>query len=591
MVRRIGVIFLSMSLILGAVAAHCPARQIIQDSSLSDEGWRELSYIPLPQEYKDYKWRAGFDFAHLRDVVIPDMKTGQTIMFVGLAISMSMLCAAAVKWLAAKLLGEAAVVAGQQATHWDKLRGGAEAATGSGAGTGAAFGVEKGLGKIGINLEWPQTVTDQVRFLETELGISDYYVFGAAKAWVSEVTLPLGTRMQLRIGSSYDYYNMGYPPGEFRIIYDSWPRVLRWKTPDLDFEKLDARVWERDITGKLQPTTVRRVFPYEVVDGKIFPFTREGKPSGLSVRPDTPKKGGKIVGKVSLKYLPQLGESGLREVHVCSPVNQGVWAKKLDDYAFAIVINRRTVSATPSKKELNVGEKLVISVEVAGFHPAKATIRASDGKVYPREDWAGAILRGASLQGAGITETKVEHERERTLLKGTPREGGKVNLVLQTRDGPLIWEEVATVEDDLFSGSWQGTIRGRRIKGRHPPEFFEKGGREITHRPPVGVWESPRPFKFRVTKEDEQAIRVFFGSAERGYVFNLYDNVARHARRDEDFTPAPRGISIVYRHWDWTLTFKKNEVYGKVYCTTMFDDRLWEKEEFEIQAKRVEQMD
>ena len=123
MVRRIGVIFLSMSLILGAVAAHCPARQIIQDSSLSDEGWRELSYIPLPQEYKDYKWRAGFDFAHLRDVVIPDLKTGQTIMFVGLAISMSMLCAAAVKWLAAKLLGEAAVVAGQQATHWENYEG------------------------------------------------------------------------------------------------------------------------------------------------------------------------------------------------------------------------------------------------------------------------------------------------------------------------------------------------------------------------------------------------------------------------------------------------------------------------------------
>jgi hypothetical protein len=452
MVRRIGVIFLSMSLILGAVAAHCPAVQIIQDSSLSDEGWRELSYIPLPQEYKDYKWRAGFDFAQLRDVVIPGLKRGQTVMFVGLAISMSMLCAAAVKWFAAKLFGEAAVVAGQQATHWDKLRGGAEAATGSGVGTGAAFGVEKGLGKvlglIGINLEWPQTVTDQVRFLETELGISDYYVFGAAKAWVSEVTLPLGTRMELRIGSSYDYYNMGYPPGEFRIIYDSWPRVLRWKTPDLDFEKLDARVWERDITGKLQPTTVRRVFPYEVVDGKIFPFTREGKPSGLSVQPDTPKKGGKIVGKVSLKYLPQLGESGLREVHVCSPVNEGVWAKKLDDYAFAIVTNKRTVSPTPSKEKLNVGEELIVSVKIDGFHPAEATMRASDGKVYPWEDWAGAILRGASLKGAGITETDMKHERERTLLKGTPQEPGKVKLVLSTRDGPVVWE-VATVEKEV----------------------------------------------------------------------------------------------------------------------------------------------
>ena len=448
MLRKIGLVFVIASLFLSMVVGNSSA-DWWRATHFSD-GWYALRKVPLPQGYEKYWWIGGCDFAHVRKFMMLEMKI---LRWIG-NTSLSALISYIVGWVVGG--GSVAATATGALTEEAKKKA-AEAAAREAlksAGGGAIFGNVANL--FGYNLAElfvPYTIDDlnkKIEFLRSELGISDYYVFGKAyrpqrpEGQGGSVTLALGARMSLRMGSTRDYFGMGYPR-ELRVIAEHWPRVLRWKTPELDFGKLDSRVWERGITGELRPSTVQRVFAYEVVDGKKIPYTTEGKPSRLPVRLDTPKKGGKIVGKVRLRYLKKLGESGLREVHVCSPVNEGVWAKKLDDYAFAIVINRRTVSATPSKKELNVGEKLVVSVEVAGFHPAKATIRASDGKVYPWEDWADAILRGASLQGAGITETEMVHEHERTLLKATAKKPGKVKAVLQTRDGPVEWE-LATAE-------------------------------------------------------------------------------------------------------------------------------------------------
>lgn len=452
MFRKIGLVFVIASLFLSMVVGNSSA-DWWRPLHFSD-GWYALRKVPLPQGYEKYWWIGGCDFADVHKRVMLDMKIWR---WVG-NTSLSALISYIVGW---GLGGGTVAGAATGALTEEAKKKAAEAAAAQAlksAGGGAFLGNLANL--FGYNLAElfvPYTIDDlnkNIEFLRSELGISDYYVFGRAtrpqgpEGQGGSVTLALGAQMNLRMGSPLgDYFGMGYPR-ELRVITEDWPRVLRWKTPELDFGKIDSRVWERGITGELRRSTVQRVFAYEVVDGKKIPYTTEGKPSRLPVQPDTPEKGGKIVGKVRLRYLKKLRETGLREVHVCSPVNEGAWAKKLDDYAFAIVINTTTVSATPSKKELKVGDELVVAVEVKGFHPAKGSIGGSDGKAYPWKKWAGAILRGASLEAPGITETELVHERERTLLKATVKEPGKVKAVLQTRDGPVEWE-VATVEKEV----------------------------------------------------------------------------------------------------------------------------------------------
>jgi len=451
--KRIGTVCLVATLLLSLVAGSCVA-----DSwgSLGwSDNWKAQCGIPLPSGYESWHWLGGCDFGEVRGSRMRLMK------FFRLAGDCSL--AALVGYFIGLTLGGAWALEGakQAALAKTSLRG--AILGGPIFGSGLSLGGKSPSEWVAVmNTRCPtvEALEKQITDLRFKAGISDYYTFARAVAPNytpviaggpephEMITVPLGARMKLRLGSSGDYYNLGYPPGEFRIVYDAWPRVIRLMTPTLDFGRLDARVWEMDITGKLQPTTVKCVFAYEAVDGKVFPLPRKGNSPGLSVQPDTPQKGGRIEGKVSLRYHPRLGETGLREVHLSSPVNQGVLSKKIDHHAFAIVINKRTVFVTPSKKELKVGDELVVVVKVKGFHFATESIPRSDGKTYAWNDWVGAILRGASLQGAGITETEMVHDHEHTLLKGTPREGGKVKLVLPTRDGPVVWE-VATVEKEV----------------------------------------------------------------------------------------------------------------------------------------------
>ncbi len=186
------------------------------------------------------------------------------------------------------------------------------------------------------------------------------------------------------------------------------------------------------------------------------------------------------------------------------------------------------------------------------------------------------------------TKPPDDPQDEGTVYAQSPEAGTEVDI----GDGCTVnyYGKVEKGEVGPFVGRWKGTIRSRRVKGRHPPEWFAKGGREITEDLPVGEWEEARPFEFRVVREGGQTIRVFFGSADKGDVFVLKDNVARYQSRNKNFTQdsSPGVISIVQRDWDWTLTRTEDEIHGKVYCTTKFSDGLSEREEFEIKAKYTE---
>jgi len=289
--------------------------------------------------------------------------------------------------------------------------------------------------------------------MKSELGISDYYAFGKAYNYQKGVTtLPLGAWINLRIAPTKAYFNMGYP-SEFRIIYEKWPRVIRLKIPKLDFADLDSRVWEQNISGESQPITLQRLFAYERLNSEKKLSTQKEKfyPLGIE-KSDSIKEGGKIIGEISFKYLPGLGIAGLREVYLCSPINEGLKFKDLDDYTFAIVTNKETVTVTGPSLPVNIGEEILIKVKIEGFHKKSAPVLRPDGGNYQYKDVADAIFRGTYCQGAGVQETHIEHDLDTeptvTLLKCTPTKSGKVQVILPTRQGPVVWEEVATVLPD-----------------------------------------------------------------------------------------------------------------------------------------------
>jgi len=430
MLRRVGVIFLSVVLILSISPVHSAGESFVPKTPT--EGWRKLTETPLPQGLEDWKWAGAFDFAELRDVWLPTMGAVQVGAYVVLGVSLSLL----VTWAIVKLL---AIKGG-----WTAMKA-AEATLGQSVWGDIIGGSAASIYALMNPLSLPQQAQD----LKTELGISDYYVFGqAAKAWpfprpdiprtqklAGGMLVPLGAWMKLRVNPAAD-------GGRYPALY-----CLR--DPELDFWKLGSRVWERSLSGQLKPTTVPLVFGYEAAQGRIIPYRRGEKLPTFPVRADTPAKVGRILGSFRLRSDPEWGMAGLREVHLCSPANEGFAVKGLDDYVFAIVINKETVTVKgpPPALRPKVEEELEVRVHVQGFHTGKARIRTSDGRQYPWEEIAESIFRGAALQGAGITGTYINHSRRDrcTFLRATLAKTGEVNAVLQTIHGPVTWK-VTTVE-------------------------------------------------------------------------------------------------------------------------------------------------
>jgi len=315
MLRRVGVIFLSVVLILSISPVHSAGESFTPKTPT--EGWRKLTETPLPQGLEDWKWAGAFDFAELRDVWLPTMG--------GMRLGAYALAGTALGLLFAWGMGKLIVV-GKGLAYTAP----AKVTAGQGAFAGFAGSIAGGIHDI----MHPNSLPKQAQDLKTELGISDYYVFGqAGKAWpfprpdiprvaklMGTMLVPLGAWMKLRVNPAAD-------GGRYPALY-----CLR--VPELDFWKLGSRVWERSLSGQLKPTTVPFVFGYDAAQGRIIPYRRGEKLPTFSVRADTPAKGGRILGSFRLRSDPEWGMAGLREVHLCSPANEGFAVKGLDDYVY-----------------------------------------------------------------------------------------------------------------------------------------------------------------------------------------------------------------------------------------------------------------
>jgi len=163
MLRRVGVIFLSVVLILSISAVHSAGESFVPKTPT--EGWRKLTETPLPQGLEDWKWAGAFDFAELRDVWLPTMGAVQVGAYVVLGVSLSLL----VTWAIVKLL---AIKGG-----WTAMKA-AEATLGQSVWGDIIGGSAASIYALMNPLSLPQQAQD----LKTELGISDYYVFGQAMA-------------------------------------------------------------------------------------------------------------------------------------------------------------------------------------------------------------------------------------------------------------------------------------------------------------------------------------------------------------------------------------------------------------------------
>jgi len=431
LLRKIGVVLVGAVFILGVITTNCSARVFFSGGDEeSAAGWRVLCDTDLPPGYEYYKWYKGYDFVGIRTLV-GEVKSQMGVAYMVAGVCLGYVLGVALHYLATITIGGKIAITAEQAG----LMG--SAATAVAQDRSSSYHRDKKFSSI----------SDQIKQLKG-LGISDYYVFGEAcrapdAVMTTPTSLTLGDRsIWLPLGA---WMKLEVMPKKPR------PRVFRLKDPQFDFRKLGSRVWERSLSGWFQPTTVPFVFAYEVADGQIIPYAGGGgRPAEIKVIPYTPSGGGKVVGTFRLGRHPnpKLRMGGLREIHLCSPVNRGVRVKKLDDYAFAIILNRMTVSKLVTfPSEPKVDQELEVRVNIPGFHTGISTIHGSDGRQYRWEDIADAIFEGAFLDGAGIKATRIEHQRSNrcTVLRGTPTKPGEVKVVLPTIHGSAVLE-ASTVE-------------------------------------------------------------------------------------------------------------------------------------------------
>ena len=294
------------------------------------------------------------------------------------------------------------------------------------------------------HLEWPTdgSLELQVAKMDSDLGISDYYVFGVAAINFNEGKdwIPLGANVKIRVKPT------DREPGMF---VKEHPTVIRLSHPRFRLQDLKSRVWEKDIRGKLRPTTVDCVFSYEVYRGKKVAEPGGEKLARRWVQAGSPEKGGLVRGTVLLTKLPKLDFAGLREIHLCSPVNKGPMRRLPDDCAFALLLKHSTVRyKCPDTPPLpKTDEELEIKIKIKGFYTDKSKMIGPDEWRFGWEEIADAVFEGAQLEGAGIRKTTVEHKDTYTILRGIPRKSGWVNVVLKTIDDPLRFERVIEVSE------------------------------------------------------------------------------------------------------------------------------------------------
>ncbi len=265
---------------------------------------------------------------------------------------------------------------------------------------------------------------ETMRMLKEELGMSDHFVIGWAECNTKDYIVPVGARVYLHATSEK------VPPiPPTRIVCLKFPYV---KTQP----ELGSILYELNLEGRLQTVTVKRVFSYQTVNGKRI----EDRKNPLTSF--TTNDSGQIFGIFEIQKDPVLGDGGLRELHVYSPVNKGLLDQKIDDYVFALVLNDETVEVEArGPQNIKWGDEIEFNVRIKGFHQnyPMANVYGSDGKSYPWVHLADDVFRGAFCEGpkGERLETRVaNYEARGTSVYCKPRSEGNVTLKLQTLHGP-----------------------------------------------------------------------------------------------------------------------------------------------------------
>jgi hypothetical protein len=394
-----------------------------------------LRKVSLPPEYSGCEWIGATDFAQIRDVTLPAMYYTRKAADFTTNVALGLLIGGAF-WgeEAAAKLG-AGIIIGYLGNASTEIAG---------------WGFDKWNWSQHAN---PAALMHQVDIMKNDLGISDHYVFSPVECGdiISKRTiLPLGAWVNLKI----------MPDAERKTI-------LKLAIPEVDYQSLNARVWERNIDGKYQKTTIPKVFGYEVSEGKTIRGPNNALWT-LPVVPDSPEKGGKVTGKIWLKSLDGIGHGGIREVHVASPVNRGVIVKKVDDFVLAIVLDGSTMDVKGPRESLEVGKEHTFSVHIKGFHTGASKIVTSDGQSYSWERLANAVFERTTCKGAGVGSTYINHyiDRRYTDVRCVPSQPGLVNVAMQSKDGEFVianstaipQKKVAQKEEDprhQILGTWR----------------------------------------------------------------------------------------------------------------------------------------
>jgi hypothetical protein len=417
------------------------------------EGYANVQAV-IPAQYQNYEFFWACDFGFIRNSVIPFLGT--------LRSAAGVTGVAALGWYPAKIAGyfagaESAAAWNPEAMRTIEAMAAAKAAQEQAYKRAAVIGwVFAGLEKLaeecGYGVEWIirkfvdyETVDEMAAHAErirSEPGISDYYVFAITRAPdMNDAILQLGAWMKVRI-----------LPEEGR------PLVLRFRNPRLNFRRIGARVWERDVLGDFKEQTVQCVFAYEKYGDELLPSPEDGKVyRRLRVFTDSPEKGGIVDGSLDFGVVSEeVGSGGLREIHLCSLVNEGLAVRKLDDFFFAIVLTEENVEVSKPLTEMEqggtplgeIGKELAIPVHIKGFHTGRETARTGPfGEQLGLDDIGEAVFKGCycTINGKKVDVT-VEHDAYQSTVRLVPASAGRVDLVLQNDFGPsLVIRDIATI--------------------------------------------------------------------------------------------------------------------------------------------------
>jgi len=523
LLRKIGVVLVGAVFILGVITTNCSARVFFSGGDEeSAAGWRVLCDTDLPPGYEYYKWYKGYDFVGIR-ALVDETKSQMGVFYIVAGVCLGYVLGVALHYLATITIGGKIAITAEQAG----LMG--SAATAVAQDRSSSYHRDKKFSSI----------SDQIKQLKG-LGISDYYVFGEAcrapdAVMTTPTSLTLGDRsIWLPLGA---WMKLEVMPKKPR------PRVFRLKDPQFDFRKLGSRVWERSLSGWFQPTTVPFVFAYEVADGQIIPYAGGGgRPAEIKVIPYTPSGGGKVVGTFRLGRHPnpKLRMGGLREIHLCSPVNRGgafldgagIKATRIEHQRS----NRCTVlRGTPTKP----GEVKVVLPTIHG----SAVLEASTVEKGETPVRLGALTKddcpSSPEPNLYLSEAHVEYDAEVNCGYLDCKYGLLFN---GEKQGPWIGSIYGWTHVTLFT--FDSIEKAREIFTEGKPKFREqieeekrKQREKLGREPPMeDEWDESDPDALIVKSIDSSmADRKFYIKGGWFHYKNCIFTITTHKDRDQDW--------------------------------------------------------